>query len=443
MTTKWLMLGVLAVLGFAGCSDGTSSDAASNYRLEQVVVVMRHGVRVQTNSEMLARETGHAWPSTALHDGALTAHGAEGVRSQMKWMLDRWRKAGLPLDDGCPERQILPWSSTMARDRDTGEAALDAMFPGCGFHAYYSTRLKDPVMDGGKAANMPLNRVSVAMELDQVIGGSLRLMAERNRPIVELLKQAVCQPGACRFMDQPWDVQIKGNKVSFDGPLKHAANMAETIRLQYSEGLPLDQVAFGNVRSADDVAALMRLKTVRYSLGNDLPEVARHGGSALMGMLIRALQTAHVAESDPLGCPLILFFGHDTNVSQLRAMMGFDWQLPGYPANDIPPAGALVFERYHDRQRDREMIRVSFQARTLDQWRHLTPLNSASPLAESEWHFAGCEDTSVGVLCPLSDALARMSARQSSKLLAPDDYLTHQVERRTGIRAGITSDDEG
>ena len=434
MTTKWMISGLLAVIGLAGCGDHTARAKPSDYQLEQVVVVMRHGVRMQTDSEMLARETGHAWPSSAVHDGELTAHGAEGVASQMKWMLDQWRKAGLPLEDGCPERQVLAWSSPTARARDTGEAAVDAMFPGCGFHTYHSTRPKDPVMKGQKAVGIPLDEAKVAVELRQVAGGSLDALAERHRDDVERLRKAVCQPEACQFLDQPWGAQAKGNKVSFEGPLKYAGNMAETIRLQYSEGLPLDQVAFGNVRNAHDVTALMGLQTLRYALGNDLPEVARHGGSALMGLLTHALQTAHVTESDPLGRPLVLFFGHDTNISQLRTMMGFSWQLPGYPRNDIPPAGALVFERYHDRQRDREMVRVSFQARSLDQWRQLAPLSDADPLLVSEWRFAGCEDTEVGVLCPLSDVLSRMTAQQNEALQAPGDYLTQQVERNAGVK---------
>lgn len=431
MTKKWLMPGLLAVMGLAGCDDHTTHDqkAGSSYQLEQVVIVMRHGVRAQTDSEMLARETGQTWPTSATGDGELTTHGAEGAASQMKWMLEQWRSAGLPLDDGCPERQMLPWSSPTPRARDTGEAALDAMFPGCGFHPYYSTRSNDPVMKGQKAETVSLDEGKVDAELHQAAGGTLSALGERYRPDVDRLRQAVCQPGACHFMDEPWVAKVKSNKVSFEGPLKYAGNMAETIRLQYSDGLPLDQVAFGHVQRAEDVNALMTLQAVRYSLGNDLPEVARHGGSALMGLLAHALQTPHVDESDPLSRPLVMFFGHDTNISQLRTMMGFDWQLAGYPHNDIPPAGALVLERYHDQQHDKEMVRVSFQARSLDQWRQLSPLSASSPLLISEWRFPGCEDTAVGVLCPLSDTVQRMTALQDITLLAPNDYLTDKVAR--------------
>lgn len=430
MTVKWMIPSLFALLGIAGCDPHATRDTSARYQLEQVVIVMRHGVRVQTDSDMLARETGHVWPTNSMSDGELTTHGAEGVASQMSWMLEQWRKAGLPLEDGCPEQQVLPWASSTARARDTGEAALDAMFPGCGIHAYYSTRDHDPVMKGHKAAITPLDKVKVETALQQR-AGDLQALAERYRPDVERLRQAVCLPDACAFMDEPWRAHIKESNVSFEGPLRYAGNIAETIRLQYSEGLPLDQVAFGHVRNAEDVAALMSLQALRYSLGNDLPEVARHGGSALMGLLSHALETGHFIESDPLGRPLVMFFGHDTNISQLRTMMGFNWQLAGYPYNDIPPAGVLVFERYHDQQQDRDMVRVSFQARSLDQWRQLTPLSEASPLLISEWRFAGCEDTPVGVLCPISAVLERMATQQDQALLAPTDYLTHQMRRET------------
>lgn len=431
MTVKWMIPSLCALLGIAGCDRHATRDASAAYQLEQVVIVMRHGVRVQTDSDMLARETGHTWPTNSVRDGELTAHGAEGVASQMPWMLEQWRKAGLPLDDGCPEQQVWPWTSPTARTRDTGEAALDAMFPGCGIHTYHSTRPQDPVMKAQKAIALTLDGAKAEAELRQAAGGDIKTLAKRYRADVDRLRQAACLPNACAFMDEPWHAFAKGNKISFEGPLRYAGNMAETIRLQYSEGLPLDQVAFGHVHNADDVAALMSLQALRYSLDNDLPEVARHSGSALMGLVTHALQTSRSTGSDPLGRPLVMFFGHDTNISQLRTMMNFHWQLAGYPHNDIPPAGALVFERYCDRQQNKEMVRVSFQARSLDQWRQLTPLSAVSPLLISEWRFPGCEETPVGVLCPLNAALERMQAQQDPALMAPPDYLTHQVERET------------
>lgn len=428
MTKIGTMSGLFVLLGLTGCDDHAPYDHSA-YRLEQVVVVMRHGVRTPSDSRMLARETGHVWPASAAGDGELTAHGAEGAASQMKWMLAQWRSAGLPLEDGCPEHQVLPWSSPTPRARDTGEAALDAMFPGCGFHTYYSTRSNDVVMKGQKEVIVPLNASKTMAELQHAAAGTLSALGERYHSDVERLRQAVCLPKTCQFMDEPWAATVKGNKVSFEGPLKYAGNMGESIRLQYSEGLPLDQVAFGHVRHADDVTALMALQSVRYSLGNDLPEVARHSGSALMGLLTHALQAPQTIETDPLSQPLVMFFGHDTNISQLRTMMGFNWQLAGYPHNDIPPAGALVFERYRDQQHDQEMVRVSFQARSLDQWRSLSPLSMSSPLLVSEWRFPGCKDTAVGVLCPLSDVVQRMSAHQDISLLAPRHYLTDHVAR--------------
>lgn len=429
MIKKWVMPGVLALWGCTGCNEHTASATAPRYQLEQVVMVMRHGVRSQTDSEMLARETGRTWPRYATQDGVLTTHGAEGVASQMAWLVSQWRAAGLPLEDGCPERQIFPWSSPTPRARDTGEAALEAMFPGCGFHTYYSTRSHDPVMKGQKITDNPLDVAKLSDELQHAAGGSVAALGARYQQNVDHLRQWGCASSGCSFMDEPWAANIKDNKVSFNGPLKHAGNMVETIRLQYSEGLPLDQVAFGHVQRAEDVTELMELQATSYALGKDLPEIARHGGSALMGLLTHALQTGRFSEQDSLSRPLVMFFAHDTNISQLRTMMGFDWQLPGYPHNDIPPAGALIFERFHDRQADREMIRISFQARSLDQWRHLFPLSTTSPLLIREWQFPGCEQTSVGVLCPLSEAVKRMSQQQDIALQAPADYFTDHIAR--------------
>lgn len=427
MKTKRMMLGLLILFALVGCTPPTAGRQVPAYQLERVVVLMRHGLRTQTDSRMLARESGHAWPVSSKTDGQLTDHGAQGVADQMRWQLNDWRRRGLRIEDGCPEHQIMAWSSAAQRARETGNAGLDGMFPGCGLHVRFSQRAKDPVMKGHKVVRVPLNTDKVVAQVIAAAGGSLDTVAKHYQADVARLKEAVCKADACRFLDEPWGIKVHGGKVSFTGPLKYAANMEETIRLQYSEGLPLDQVAFGHVRDAADVKALMGLHQARFELMNDTPELARHGGSALMALLQRAVAAEDTATDDPVARPLVMLFGHDTNISQIRTMLGFDWQMAGAPYNDIPPGAALVFERYRGQAGSRDMVRVSLQARSMDQWRALTPITDRQPLQVAEWRFPGCDDTPIGVLCPMEDVVARMAKEQDPALPVPESYLAPMI----------------
>ncbi|MCS6036374.1 hypothetical protein LNQ52_05370 [Klebsiella pneumoniae subsp. pneumoniae] len=42
--------------------------------------------------------------------------------------------------------------------------------------------------------------------------------------------------------------------------------MGETFRLQYAEGLPLEQVAFGHVKNTDDLTRLNKLHQIKFDL---------------------------------------------------------------------------------------------------------------------------------------------------------------------------------
>jgi len=61
--------------------------------------------------------------------------------------------------------------------------------------------------------------------------------------------------------------------------------------------------------------------------------------------------------------------------------LDFHWKLASYPADDIPPGGMLIFKRYKNNKTGRLAVQLSFAARTLDEWRFLTPLSEKNPIA--------------------------------------------------------------
>ncbi|MEN3753027.1 hypothetical protein ABC733_11000 [Mangrovibacter sp. SLW1] len=66
---KTLTVKLLLATLVAGIAPVASAAEASNYVLEKVVTLSRHGVRPQTDSASLQKATGQAWPEWTVPDG--------------------------------------------------------------------------------------------------------------------------------------------------------------------------------------------------------------------------------------------------------------------------------------------------------------------------------------------------------------------------------------
>src|SRR5262249_44487228 len=113
------------------------------------------------------------------------------------------------------------------------------------------------------------------------------------------------------------------------------------------------------------------------------PYLARVRGSNLLAHIVRSLRQAASGSAVPgaLGPPgntVLLLSGHDTNLSNLSGMLGLTWTLPGYPADDTPPGGALIVSLWQ--QGTGEMyVTLRYVSQTLDQMHAAARLTLASP----------------------------------------------------------------
>lgn len=384
---------------------------AETFRLEKVVEVSRHGVRPPTPDNTKAMEAGtdRSWPQWLTADGELTGHGYAAAVIKGGYEANGWRQAGL-LTSGCPDSKMLyVWASPLQRTKATAKALTDGAFPGCDVTVHSVSGDSDPLFQSDKMGLAPLDEAKARAGIEQAMGGSVQQAEQRAAPEIARLKAVVCQADRpCPIFDRPWSIKrSKDGRFEVEG-LATLANMAETFRLAWSENQPSSSVAFGHVHSAADVAKLMPLLTTKYDYINDVPYIAQRGGSVLMDQIAKALAPQAV-KSGPPDVRWLLYVAHDTNISWLRTMLNFSWQLADYPRGNIPPAGSLVFERWRETQTGKRYIRLYFQAQTLDQIRNLSPLTGNRALVKKEFSSAGCRVTSVGVLCPYDSMMARIT----------------------------------
>ncbi|KHS98234.1 3-phytase [Pectobacterium brasiliense] len=425
-TPRSLLITMIIISAFS-----TQAQAQDRYQLEKVVEVSRHGVRPPTESNTTALESGTAreWPQWVTREGELTGHGYAATVLKGRYEAEYYRQQHL-FTSGCPtEQQIYVLASPLQRTRATAQAYMDGMFPGCGVatHAVEDEK-QDPLFHGDKMGIGTLDPERAKATVLEAMGDDLNIAYERLKPSIELLKQVVCEADKpCPVFDKPWAIkQDKDGSTSISG-LNTLANMSEVFLLEYSENLPQAQVAFGHVRNAQDLIPLMAPMTAKYDFTNDVPYIAQRGGSLFMQQIAQALaqgtqEAQDMSQGEPPAVPYLLYVAHDTNIAYLRTLLQFHWQLPGDTADNIPPAGSLVFERWRDTTTQQRFLRIYFQTQSLDQIRSLTSLDDRQPLLKEELTSQGCQQTEKGALCPFGTALKSMRESIDSSALAPVHY---------------------
>ncbi|MTD27146.1 histidine-type phosphatase [Erwinia sorbitola] len=397
---------------------------AADFELEKVVEVSRHGVRPPTPDNTKAMEAGtdRPWPQWLTADGELTGHGYAAAVLKGGYEANGWRQAGL-LTSGCPDSKALfVWASPLQRTKATAKALTDGAFPGCDVTVHSVSDDSDPLFQSDKMGLAPLDEAKARAGIQQAMGGTVEQAEQRAAPEIARLKAVVCLADhPCPIFDRPWSIKRnKDGRFEVEG-LATLANMAETFRLAWSENQPSANVAFGHVHSAADVAKLMPLLTTKYDYINDVPYIARRGGSVLMDQIAKGLAAKPVKDGPP-DVRWLLYVAHDTNISWLRTMLDFSWQLAEYPRGNIPPAGSLVFERWRETHSGKRYIRLYFQAQTLDQIRNLAPLAGKNALVRKEFSAPDCRITSAGVMCPYDSMMARITHSIDRSAVTPVHY---------------------
>lgn len=258
----------------------------------KVVEVSRHGVRPPTpgNRQAMQDGTDRAWPQWTTRDGELTGHGYAAAVLKGRYEAEYYRRQGL-LERGCPAPgAVYVWASPLQRTRATAQALMDGAFPGCGVAIHAVSDKQDPLFQADKMGLTPLDAEKARAAIQQAMGGSPEQAQQRLSRDIARLQAAVCQPNKpCPAFEQPWRIERKEDgRFSITG-LGTLSNMAESIRLAYSENLPAAQVAFGHGGSASAIAPLLPLLTARYDFTNDVPYIARRGGSVLLNQITQAL----------------------------------------------------------------------------------------------------------------------------------------------------------
>lgn len=424
--------------------DADAASTARGWQLESVVIVSRHGVRAPTRTKPpLARLSPKQWPQWPVQPGELTARGADLVE-QMGHYYGEWlRERRVLPQSSCPSpNAVYAWADVNQRTRLTGDRLLAGIAPGCALQASHQPALDsdDPVFHASESGACKLDPQTARAAIEARLGaagfsGLTKTYAAsltRLDDVLDFQASPLCADGiarvpsgACRFSALPNRVSIddQGRHMRLDGAVGIASTVSEVFLLEYGQGLPADQVAWGRVRDEADWRALLATHNAQFDLMAKTSYLAQRKGTPMLADIAAALDpdrhAARLTSHSPAGNRVYILASHDTNLANLAGMLKLAWRLPEQPDN-TPPGGALVFSRWRDPVGGERYVTVEMVYQTLAQLRDVSALSLARPPRRIALAVPGCADPTHGDACRLRDL-----ERVMSDALAPDCLTTH------------------
>ncbi len=330
-----------------------------------------------------------AWPTWDVGWGELSHHGEQAVA--LLGAFDRASYAGL-LGHGCPAIRAVADSDQ--RTVRTAEVYLAALLPDCTVKVDHEAR-------GEVDRRFSPFSTRSALSDDHVLAAARAALPEGGSAALDrklagdwaILDRILDCRAAC-LAARPTSLSAKGGKVKLDGALALGGSFSETLALEYADGKPLGQIGWGRV-TRDQITHLLELHTWEFRVTARPPTIARAGASALLGEVAIALS----ARDAPA---FSLFVGHDGNLALIGGALGLHWQGAQFAADDPPPGGAIIFERWRNGA-GRYRLVIRFRSQSLDEMRNLTPLG---PAAVQHLQYGRCGSVNGCNAADLREAIA-------------------------------------
>ncbi|WP_114392827.1 histidine-type phosphatase [Oleisolibacter albus] len=394
----------LSVLAPAVAAPAAEQPPPGDLALDRVVLLLRHGVRAPLPTEAavtgLTEQPLPVWDTPASH---LTPHGYEAsvlLGRYDRQLLARW---GLLPATGCPTpAQLSIWTNTAERTIRTGQGLAEGLAPGCPVEVgHLPGGQHDPLFEPEPALT-GFDPAGAVAAIRAEIGDPQALTAPYGAEIRLMERALGCdrRPVPCDIANSKATLSVSadGRGIDLLGPIYITSGTAQVFILQYLEGMPLDQVAWGRL-SVADLGRISRLHALLFDV---------YARPAVMARRTAIRLAPHIADrlSDPAAPALTVLVGHDNTIAAITSLLGVHFQMDGYGQDDPPIGGGLRFEVWRDRRSGDRSVRLVYQAQTMDQIRALTPLDPAHPPATQI--LVPCGPAAVNGRCPLTAVTDRL-----------------------------------
>ncbi|OON40977.1 bifunctional glucose-1-phosphatase/inositol phosphatase [Izhakiella australiensis] len=396
---SWCALSVCTAL-----SVGTAWGAEGDYQLEQVLMLSRHNLRapLANNGSVLQQATKKSWPSWNVPGGELTTKGGILEVYMGNYTREWLAKQGLIKAGECPaDNAVYAYANSLQRTLATAQYFITGAFPGCDVSVSHQDEMGtmdpifNPVITNG-SKDFQQQAINDMAEADKKL--ALKPALQRLEKIIDYKASPDCK--GKKKCDLTSSEQNKfsadnGKEPGVSGPLRTANALVDAFTLQYYEGMPLDKVAWGQIKTAEQWKELSAIKNAYQDTLFGTPAIARNVAAPLVDY-IRSM----LVDQDKNSAPKVtLMVGHDSNIGSILKALDFKpYSLPEQN-EETPIGGMLVFERWHDNKDNRDLVKVEYVYQTTDQLRNAVPLSLDTPPQRVTLQMAGCQTDANGY-CP-------------------------------------------
>ncbi|HAJ4608267.1 bifunctional glucose-1-phosphatase/inositol phosphatase [Escherichia coli] len=384
-------------------SNAQAQTVPEGYQLQQVLMMSRHNLRapLANNGSVLEQSTPNKWPEWDVPGGQLTTKGGVLEVYMGHYMREWLAEQGMVKSGECPPPYtVYVYANSLQRTVATAQFFITGAFPGCDIPVHHQEKMGtmdptfNPVITDDSAAFSEQAVAAMEKELSKLqLTDSYQLLEK----IVNYKDSPACkEKQQCSLVDGKNTFSAKyQQEPGVSGPLKVGNSLVDAFTLQYYEGFPMDQVAWGEIKSDQQWKVLSKLKNGYQDSLFTSPEVARNVAKPLVSYIDKALVT------DRTSAPKItVLVGHDSNIASLLTALDFKpYQL--HDQNERTPIGGkIVFQRWHDSKANRDLMKIEYVYQSAEQLRNADALTLQAPAQRVTLELSGCPIDADG-FCPM------------------------------------------
>ncbi len=383
--------------------------ADNNFQLEQVLIFSRHSIRAPlTNyNNALGNATTRTWPVWSTEGGLLTPKGGQ-VEEHVGHYYRLWLTQNKVLPaKGCPKAgEVFTYANSLPRTIDTAKHFLTGAFPGCELPVVNRVEVgkMDPVFNPIVNAEVTDKFKQDASEATNKSAGEgglngLNSRLKANYTLIEKILDykngKTCQQDkVCDLASQPASLVLnQGKEPGLTGSLGLGTGVSDAFMLQYYEGLPEKDVAWGQIKTPEQWRQVEEFKNAAQKALFSSPQVADSTSATTLQFISGVLDPSQAKTADQQAAQkarVTLMVGHDSNIAAfVSALKIKDFTLPGQYER-TPIAGAVVFERWHDKKTDKNLIKIEYIYPTAKQIRNNSTYSLKQPLQHVVLESEGC-----------------------------------------------------
>ncbi|MGQ8773858.1 bifunctional glucose-1-phosphatase/inositol phosphatase [Serratia sp. NA_112.1] len=385
---------------------GTALAETNDYQLDQVLVMSRHNLRapLANNGSVLAQSTPKTWPAWDTPGGLLTTKGGV-LEVYMGHYFNAWLKqTGVLPQEGCPTAgSVYVYANSLQRTVATAQFFTNGAFPGCDISVHHQDKMgeMDPtfnpiITDNSDAFNQQalgaMNQELASLKLDVAYKQLEKIIDYKDSSSCKTDKHCDLTKEASKMSAVP------GKEPGVAGPLRVGNSLVDAFMLQYYEGFPMKDVAWGKITTPQQWKQLAQLKDGYQDSLFTSPVVAQNVAKPLLTYINGVL----IGERKPDSPKVTVLVGHDSNIASLLSAMEFQPYLLPHQYEKTPIGGKLVFQRWHDKKNAHDLLKIEYVYQSTDQLRNASPLTLKTPPQRVTLALKGCPVDKQGY-CAWSD----------------------------------------